>query len=77
MSNFYTNVVEHRGKLLIRGVASGQSYLSRINYQPTLFLPTKEQSQFKTLDGINLQQKRFDSISKAKEFVNNYKSIQI
>ena len=75
MSNFYTNVVEHRGKLLIRGVASGQSYLSRINYQPTLFLPTKEQSQFKTLDGINLQQKRFDSISKAKEFVNNYKSI--
>jgi len=75
MSSFYTNVVEHRGKLLIRGVANGQSYLSRINYEPTLFIPTKEQSPFKTLDGINLQQKRFESITKAKHFLDTYKAI--
>ena len=31
-SDFYTNVLEYKGKLLIRGVANGQSYLSRINY---------------------------------------------
>ena len=71
-STFYTNVVEHKGKLLIRGVANGQSYLSRINYSPKLYLPTKEQSQFKTLDGINLKSKRFDSISKAKHFYSEY-----
>jgi len=71
-STFYTNVVEHRGKLLIRGVADGQSYLSRINYSPKLYLPTKEQSQFKTLDNINLKPKRFDSISKAKHFYSEY-----
>ena len=59
-SSFYTNVVEYKGKLLIRGVNNGQSYLSRINYSPTLYLPTKEQSKFKTLDGINLKSKRFD-----------------
>ena len=49
--NFYTNVIEYRGKLLIRGVANGQSYLSRINYEPTLFIPTKNNTEFKTLDG--------------------------
>ena len=74
-STFYTNVVEHKGKLLIRGVANGQSYLSRINYSPKLYLPTKEQSQFKTLDGINLKSKRFDSIVKAKNFYNEYNGI--
>ena len=51
-SSFYTNVVEYKGKLLIRGVNNGQSYLSRINYSPKLYLPTKEESKYKTLDSI-------------------------
>ena len=45
-SSFYTNVVEHKGKLLIRGVNNGQSYLSRINYSPKLYLTTKEESKY-------------------------------
>ena len=74
-STFYTNVVEHKGKLLIRGVANGQSYLSRINYSPKLYLPTKEESKYKTLDGTNLKSKRFDSIVKAKNFYSEYNGI--
>ena len=75
-STFYTNVVEHKGKLLIRGVSNGQSYLSRINYSPTLFIPTKEKSKYQTLDGIGLKPKRFDSISKAKHFFDEYKRLK-
>ena len=74
-SDFYTNVLEYKGKLLIRGVANGQSYLSRINYQPTLFVPTKEKTKHQTLDGKYVAAKKFDSISKAKYFVDQYKSI--
>jgi len=74
-STFYTNVVEHKGKLLIRGVANGQSYLSRINYSPKLYLPTKEKTNYKTLDGTYLKPKRFDSISKAKHFYSEYNGI--
>ena len=74
-STFYTNVVEHKGKLLIRGVANGQSYLSRINYSPKLYLPTKEKTNYKTLDGTYLKSKRFDSISKAKHFYSEYNGI--
>ena len=73
--NFYTNVIEHRGKLLIRGVANGQSYLSRINYEPTLFIPTKSNTEFKTLDGKNVVDKKFGSIVKAKQFIETYKSM--
>ena len=74
-SSFYTNVVEYKGKLLIRGVNNGQSYLSRINYSPKLYLPTKEESKYKTLDGTNLKEKQFDSISKAKHFYSEYSTI--
>ena len=74
-SSFYTNVVEYKGKLLIRGVNNGQSYLSRINYSTKLYLPTKEESKYKTLDGTNLKEKRFDSISKAKHFYSEYSTI--
>ena len=74
-STFYTNVVEHKGKLLIRGVNNGKPYLSRINYSPKLFLPTKEQSIYKTLDGINLKPKSFNSIPKAKHFYSEYSTI--
>jgi len=74
-SDFYTNVLEYKGKLLIRGVANGQSYLSRINYQPTLFVPTKDKTKHQTLDGRYVAPKKFDSISKAKYFVDQYKSI--
>ena len=58
MSNFYTNVIEYRGKLLIRGVANGQSYLSRINYEPTLFIPTNKPTDWKTLKGQNVVDKK-------------------
>ena len=75
MSNFYTNVIEYRGKLLIRGVANGQSYLSRINYEPTLFIPTNKPTDWKTLKGQNVVDKKFGSIVKAKQFIETYKSM--
>ena len=75
MSNFYTNVIEYRGKLLIRGVANGQSYLSRINYEPTLFIPTNKQTEWKTLKGQNVIDKKFGSIVKAKNFIETYRSM--
>ena len=74
-SDFYTSVLEYKGKLLIRGVANGQSYISRINYEPTLFVPTNQQTKYQTLDGTFVAPKQFGSISKAKHFFDEYKSI--
>ena len=74
-STFYTNVIENKGKLLVRGVADGKSYLSRINFSPKLYLPTKNKTNHKTLDGIYLKEKQFDTISKAKHFYSEYSTI--
>ena len=64
-SDFYTNVLEYKGKLLIRGVANGQSYLSRINFEPTLFVPTKEIIVYESNITIRSGSFKYNSSSKS------------
>jgi hypothetical protein len=37
MTNFYKSVIEHHGKLLVRGVHEGKEYKEKIDYSPTLY----------------------------------------
>ena len=41
--NFYKNVIEHRGKLLVRGILDGKEYRERIDFQPTLYAITQQE----------------------------------
>jgi DNA polymerase elongation subunit (family B) len=66
--NFYKNVIEHKGRLLIRGVLNGKDYKDTINFGPTLYAPTKEHSQYKTLQGQYLKPLEFTSINAARRF---------
>ncbi len=68
MMNFYKNVIEHRGKLLVRGIMNGKDYKEKIDFGPTLFALTKEQSEWKTLQGQSLKPIRFNSIDEARKF---------
>ena len=70
--NFYKNVIEHHGKLLVRGVRDGKDYKEKIDYSPTLYAMTQEESQFKTLQGQNLKPITFGSIKKARDFKRHY-----
>jgi len=70
--NFYKNVIEHRGKLLIRGIHEGKEYKEKIDFNPTLYALSQEDSKFKTLQGQTLQPIHFGSISKAREFKKSY-----
>ena len=70
--NFYKNVIEHRGKLLIRGIHEGKEYKNKIDFQPTLYGITQEKTNFKTLKDQHLKPINFGSISKAREFKKTY-----
>ena len=51
---FYTSVLPYRGRLLVRGVNHDGSHKKfRINYKPSLFVPSGKESKYKTLDGRN------------------------
>ena len=70
--NFYKNVIEHRGKLLVRGILDGKEYREKIDYKPTLYAITQQETEHKTLQGQYLKSFQFGSISKARDFKNNY-----
>ena len=72
MTNFYKSVIEHHGKLLVRGVHEGKEYKEKIEYSPTLYAITQEQTDYKTLTGQCLKPIKFDSIKKAREFKKSY-----
>ena len=73
---FYTSVLPYRGRLLVRGVdTDGTQKKYRINYKPSLFIPTAKESEYKTLDGRNVAKIKFDSIPEATKCVNEYKDV--
>ena len=66
--NFYKNVIEHRGKLLVRGIHDGKDYKEKIDFGPTLYALTQEHSQYKTLQGQYLKPIEFRDIMAARKF---------
>src|SRR5210317_1637268 len=70
--NFYKNVIEHRGKLLLRVIHEGKEYKEKLDFNPTLYAITQEQTDFKTLKGQHLKPITFGNISKAREFKKSY-----
>jgi DNA polymerase elongation subunit (family B) len=76
MSNFYTNVLNFGGKILYRGVFQGERVMQRIDYSPSLYLPArKRDTKFKSLDGLPLERKEFETIKEAKDFIKKYDGI--
>jgi DNA polymerase elongation subunit (family B) len=56
MSDFYTNISVLGKYILYRGVENDKRVLRKIEYRPTLYLPSNEKSQFKTLAGEYVKQ---------------------
>jgi DNA polymerase elongation subunit (family B) len=76
MSKFYTNAVIVGNNVLYRGIDENEKRVQlRIPYRPHLFIHTKEQSKFKTLDGEFAEKMQMGSIKDAKDFFNQYKNI--
>ena len=72
---FYTSVEQAGNRLLVRGYNNGDRYSVRVPFNPTLFLPTKKYSEWKTLEGEWVEPHKFGSITEARDFVKQYKEV--
>ena len=73
---FYTSVLPYRGRLLVRGVTHDGSHKKyRVNYRPSLFVPSNKESKYKTLDGRNVGKMEFESIPDAKKWIDEYEDV--
>ena len=75
MSNFYTNVQSFGNNILYRGIKNGKRVKEKIEYSPSLFLPSKRITNFTTLEGDYLDQKIFTDIRSARDFVKQFEGV--
>jgi DNA polymerase elongation subunit (family B) len=75
MTNYYTNVASVGNNILFRGIKNGRRVKLKIGYSPTLFLPSKKPTQFKSLDGEYLEPMKFENIREARDFVKRYDEV--
>lgn len=75
MEKQYTNFFLVRDNILYRGFQDGERVLKRIPYRPSLFVESKKQTKWKTLQGNSVDKITFDSIGEARDFVNRYENV--
>jgi DNA polymerase elongation subunit (family B) len=75
MTKFYTNVLCVGNNILYRGVKDGRRIKLKIAYEPTLYLPSKKPTQFKSLLGEYLEPMKFENIRECRDFNKRYEEV--
>ena len=75
MSDFYTNVAVAGKYILLRSVENGKRVRRKVEYRPTFFLLSQEQSDVTTLAGESVKPIQPGTISECREFLERYKSV--
>ena len=73
---FYTSVEQSGSNILVRGYEHGKQFQDKIKYDPTLFLPSVKESEWKTLDGKYVRPVKQGTIRDAKKFIEDHGEIE-
>jgi DNA polymerase elongation subunit (family B) len=73
--SFYTNVVKHFNKILIRGFDNGKRFSTEVDFTPTFYLPSKVKTKYKTLDGKYVREIKPGDMTECKNFIKQYKDV--
>ena len=74
--NFYTNVKLVGDHFLVRGYEDGKHFMTREKFNPTLFVPSKKPTQYKTLQGEYVGSIQPGSVRDCKEFIRKHSGIE-
>jgi len=77
MNTFYTNVQASGDNILYRGYENGERVEQKIQFQPTLYVPSKNSAtKFRTIRGEPVEPIMPGSIRECEEFVKTYEDVQ-
>ena len=74
--NFYTNVQMIGNKFLFRGYEDGKHVMYKEEFSPTLFVPSKTKTKYKTLEGDYVEKIQPGSVRDCREFYKKYEDVQ-
>ena len=73
---FYTSVEQSGNNILVRGYENGKQFQDKVQFNPTLFLPSSVKGEWKTLGGKNVRPVKQGNIRDAKQFIEEHKDIE-
>ena len=76
MSSFYTNIQLAGDTILYRGYEDGQPVSYRTNFSPTLYMLSRKEEEFKTLEGKNVSPIQFQTSREARNFIQQYDGVE-
>ena len=72
---FYTNVQLIGNQFLVRGYENGKRFEIRDEFYPTLFVKTKKESKYKTLEGVPVEPVKPGTVRDCRDFYNKYDNV--
>lgn len=77
MVAFYTSVERFGNNILWRGYDNGKRFSKKVNFEPTLYVPSKDEGDYHSLIGNQrLSAKKFASMTAAKEFIEEFEDVK-
>ena len=73
----YTNIFQRGKYILSRGVDDhGNRFQRREEFNPTMFVPSQEKTEYRTLDGLYVEPIQPGNIHDTREFINKYQNVK-
>jgi DNA polymerase elongation subunit (family B) len=72
---FYTHVHVRGDHIHVRGYNKGKRFVHKVEYNPTLFVPSKKESDYQTLEGAYVEPVKMGTIREAKTFSQKYEDV--
>ena len=73
---FYTNVQMVGDNFLVRGYENGKHFMIREKFSPTLFVPSKRETRYKTLSGESVEPVQPGSVRECRDFIKKYDGVE-
>lgn len=73
--SFYTNVQVIGNNICFRGISNGRKIRQKVDFRPTLYVPSKKPTKFKTLYGEYVEEINPGQINETREFIKQYKDV--
>ena len=61
---------------LVRGYEDGKHFMTREKFYPTLFVPSKKKTKYKTLTGDHVESVAPGTVRECREFVKKYNDVE-
>jgi DNA polymerase elongation subunit (family B) len=74
--NFYTNVQMVGDHFLVRGYENGRHFMTREKFSPTLFVPSKKPTKYKTLNGEYVETIQPGTVRECRDFIKKYDGVE-